>query len=86
MADLGYTGLLRAGYTTQEAWEKIYHALRDDETTQETIRALGQTDAGRGLLDASRRDWGAVGLSAPFEFIFIKLEATKESISPLVKP
>jgi hypothetical protein len=65
--DLGFAGMLAAGYTAQEAWQIIHDDLMADPRAQAIIAALEADDEGRAALDWSRLEWAQHGLPPPWE-------------------
>ena len=64
--DLGFTGLLAAGYTPAEAWAEIRETSGDPEV-RAIIADLRTTPEGRAALDWSREQWAAHGLTPPWD-------------------
>jgi hypothetical protein len=64
--DLGFDGLLQAGYTPEEAWAEI-RADCHDPSVRSIFAGLEATEEGRAALEWSRQQWAARGLSAPWE-------------------
>lgn len=69
-AGLGFAGMLQAGASKQVAWQQIQDNLKNDPDTQRMFRAMPETEQGRHFLANARAEWSAVGMPAPFEFIF----------------
>jgi len=66
--DLGFRGLLAAGYTADEAWAMIRETSALPEV-HAIIAELGRSEEGRAALQWSREQWAEHGLVAPWDFL-----------------
>lgn len=64
--ELGFTGLIAAGRTPEEAWAEIRAGLQDPEV-RAIIADLGTTEEGRAALAWSREQWAEHGMIAPWD-------------------
>ena len=64
--ELGFAGLLAAGYTPKQAWQMIREQVAEPEV-RTIITNLEGTADGRAALAWSRRAWAAHGLPAPWD-------------------
>ena len=64
--DLGFAGLLKAGYAPEEAWSEIrrdcYHPA-----VRAIIAELRSTKEGRETLEWSRLEWAQRGMIPPWD-------------------
>jgi hypothetical protein len=64
--DLGFVGLLKAGYTPEQAWAEV-HETANHPAVRAIIADLGTTEEGRAALAYSRERWAAYGLPVPWD-------------------
>jgi hypothetical protein len=64
--DLGFTGLLLAGLTPEQAWAEVHRTSQEPEV-QAIIAELAASPEGREALDWSRAQWADHGLPPPWE-------------------
>ena len=64
--DLGFAGLIAAGYTPEEAWSMIrrdcYHPA-----VRAIIAELRESPEGRDTLEWSRLEWAQRGMTPPWD-------------------
>jgi hypothetical protein len=65
--DLGFTGLLAAGRTPQEAWQIIHDDTAASPEARAIFADLAATEDGRAALDWARAAWARHGLPPPWE-------------------
>jgi hypothetical protein len=64
--DLGFKGLLAAGYTPEEAWHEI-RSTSEHPVVRALIAEMRSTEEGRAALDWSRQEWARYGLIPPWD-------------------
>ena len=66
----------QTGSHAHKEWAEAYVDLQEDELMQRYVLYLQHHEAGRRLLELSRRIWRERGLNtAPFDFILFEAEA-----------
>jgi hypothetical protein len=64
--ELGFRGMIEAGFSPREAWDECRKAARDPEA-RAIIDLMGRSEEGREALQWSRDQWATYGLNPPWE-------------------
>ena len=63
---VGFSGVLAAGNTPQQAWDTVREQFRDPSVLA-ALDVFRRSPHGRAMLDRSRQAWAARGLPPPWE-------------------